>query len=324
MQTRNQAQQAVIRQMLLSSSQVPSLPKNVKAPLKWNGGKAALVNDLVLMLPDAIDNAYFPCTGAASMFFEMKRRELFSGKAFLTDKNDNLVNFLRVLRDHSRELVSMLDLRHVRYGGGGRAIFDLAVDELLSDQSTDLQRAASFWTFNKTASFSAVSKEIRRAAYSDVFATDKDISRQAIQYLLTFGQMLEDTVIENECYTQTFRRALLDGTNSFTFIDPPYLKVGDGLYEPENKEKPKDGFDFNKFSRACESLLGEHNLMVTLDANESSLEKLNFMKQFHHEVYYAGTKKYAGEQVAINYLPRFWKATSNMLNWEDISPHWAA
>ncbi|WP_417794709.1 DNA adenine methylase [Terasakiella pusilla] len=324
MQTRNQAQQAVIRHMLLSSSQVPSLPNNVKAPLKWNGGKAALVNDLVLMLPDKIENTYFPCCGAGSMFFEMKRRELFSGKAFLTDKNDNLVNFFRVLRDHHWELVNMLDLRHVRYGGGGRAIFDLAVDELLSDQSTDLQRAAGFWIYNKTASFSAVSKEIRRKAYSDVFATEKDISRQAIRYLLSFGKMLEGTVIENECYTQTFRRALLDGTNSFTFIDPPYFEVGDGLYEPEDKEKPKDGFDFTKFSQACESLMDEHNLIVTLDANENSLEKLNFMKQYRHSVFYRGTKKYEDEQVAINYLPQFWKATTNMLNWEDISPNWAA
>ncbi|NVK20832.1 MAG: DNA adenine methylase [Methylocystaceae bacterium] len=324
MQTRNQAQQAVIRQILLSSSQEPVLPSNVKAPLKWSGGKASLVNDLVLMLPDAIDNAYFPCTGAASMFFEMRRRNLIKGKSFLTDKNENLINFLHVLRDQTRQLVSLLDTLHSHYGGGCRSLFNLAVDTLLSDKSTKLQHAASFWVFNKTASFHAVSKEIRKTAYSDVLASQKDFSRQAIRYLLTFGKMLEGVTIENECYTQTFRRALNGGTKNFTFIDPPYLYAGERLYVSDNTDNPQDTFDFDKFSKACMELQSASNLMVTLDANKKSLEKLDFMKQYQHSVYYAGTKKFADEQVAINYLPVSGKNIANSLNWEDISPDWAA
>jgi len=78
--------------------------KGVRPVLRWAGGKRRLVHRLAKLLPAGWQNYVEPMAGSAAMFFYLAPR-----KAVLADINPDLINFFRVLRDETSELVKRLN-----------------------------------------------------------------------------------------------------------------------------------------------------------------------------------------------------------------------
>jgi len=71
--------------------------------LRWAGSKRRLVKRLANLLPRRWENYVEPMAGAAALFFHLGPR-----KALLGDINPELVNFYKVLRNDTSELISRL------------------------------------------------------------------------------------------------------------------------------------------------------------------------------------------------------------------------
>ncbi len=71
--------------------------------LKWPGGKRFLPSRLLPLLPSSFNSYYEPFLGSAALFFALR-----PARAYLSDTNEDLVNFYKVVRDRPSELIKYL------------------------------------------------------------------------------------------------------------------------------------------------------------------------------------------------------------------------
>lgn len=71
--------------------------------LKWPGGKRALAESIVALLPRAANRYYEPFLGGAAIFFAIRPT-----KATLSDTNNELINLYENVRDSPVELIALL------------------------------------------------------------------------------------------------------------------------------------------------------------------------------------------------------------------------
>src|SRR5437667_12819593 len=109
-------------------------------PLSYIGGKRRIAKQLVSLIPDHITYVE-PFAGGAQVFFHKPRSRV----EVLNDLDGEIVNFLRVCREHPQELVRLL-----RFLVPSRAVFAqfAAQDPGLL---TDVQRAVRFLYLQKNS-----------------------------------------------------------------------------------------------------------------------------------------------------------------------------
>lgn len=77
--------------------------------LKWAGGKAQILPELLSRLPGDFGAYHEPFLGGGALFFALVREGRLKGKkVFLSDSNPDLVNAFRVVRDNPKELIRLL------------------------------------------------------------------------------------------------------------------------------------------------------------------------------------------------------------------------
>lgn len=83
------------------------VPEGVAVPfVKWVGGKRAIIENLVELLPAEFSDYYEPCAGGAALFFEIYPRE---GKAHISDSNLDLMITYKVIQDDPESLITKLE-----------------------------------------------------------------------------------------------------------------------------------------------------------------------------------------------------------------------
>ena len=75
-----------------------------KPIFRWAGGKNWLLRDLHKFLPSSFNKYHEPFFGGGSVFFYLKP----TGKSYLSDKNEDLMNAYCVIRDNAEEVISTL------------------------------------------------------------------------------------------------------------------------------------------------------------------------------------------------------------------------
>ena len=66
--------------------------------LKWAGGKGQLITRLLPLVPKEFVNYYEPFLGGGALFFALHRHG-FKFKAYLTDRNTELINCYRIVKN---------------------------------------------------------------------------------------------------------------------------------------------------------------------------------------------------------------------------------
>ncbi|MBT6395009.1 MAG: DNA adenine methylase [Nitrospinaceae bacterium] len=82
----------------------------VRPFLKWAGGKGRLLAQFEPLLPDKIEDYHEPFLGSGAVFFHL--RERISGRAYLSDRIEDLVSTFGTVRDNVEGLIRHLG-RHV-------------------------------------------------------------------------------------------------------------------------------------------------------------------------------------------------------------------
>ena len=75
----------------------------LRPPIRWSGGKYRLVAQLMAVMPDSYGRYFEPMAGSAALFFAVCPQE-----ALLCDINKELINYYRVLRDQTEQLIDSL------------------------------------------------------------------------------------------------------------------------------------------------------------------------------------------------------------------------
>ncbi len=79
---------------------------SVSPVLKWAGGKASLIQQMEQYFPKEFERYHEPFLGGGAVFFFLAPQR--GAKSFLSDSNEELINFYKVLRDFHEELIEEL------------------------------------------------------------------------------------------------------------------------------------------------------------------------------------------------------------------------
>jgi DNA adenine methylase len=190
-------------------------------PLSYIGGKRRLAPLLISLFPRHVTYVE-PFCGGAQVFFHKPRSRV----EVLNDLDSEIVNFLRICREHPAELIRTLE-----FLVPSRAVFAQFAEQnpaLL----TDIQRAARFLYLQKNA-FGGL--RIRRHYHVCVSKPPNFSPGRLPQRIAETATRLRYVQLEQLPYDQILRR--YDRPTTLFYLDPPY--IGINLYR---YNLPNDAF----------------------------------------------------------------------------------
>lgn len=213
---------------------------------RYYGGKSRLAPWIIENLPKH-RHYVEPCGGAASVLLQKPRSEIET----YNDLNGELVNFFRVLRDRTDEL-----LHAIEWTPWAREEYHL------SKHPTDdsLEAARRWWVF--CSMDVGAQPALKRPNGHDSFRRDKETSRNTLENrwrpkilenLRACATRLRDVIIEQRPMLDVVQQ--LDTDSTCFYIDPPYVA--------ETRAKGTDGYsvewsddDHRQFIDVIQSIKG--------------------------------------------------------------------
>ena len=180
--------------------------------LRYYGGKHRLATWVIAHFPGHL-NYVEPCGGAASVLLQKPRSPL----ELYNDLDGNVVNFFRVLRDRSEELIST-----IRLTPWARAEYESCLDV---GQGDDVERARKFYVRASMSFNGAVSDNTRTYGWrhSTHYNLRQPPSFDMINNSLdVIASRLMGVQIESRDYQDVVRR--FDSTETLIYFDPPYVQ----------------------------------------------------------------------------------------------------
>jgi DNA adenine methylase len=208
-------------------------------PLAYIGGKRRLAPRLIPLLPPHTTYVE-PFAGGAQLFFHKPRSRV----EVLNDVDQEIVNLLRVCRDHDQELA-----RWFRHTVASRTIF-----KILSTQSpndlTDIQRAGRFLYLQKNC----LGGHTGSRAFHYRVTLPVSFSPERIPKLLAnAAERLNGVQLECLPYQDVLKR--YDRPTTFFYCDPPY--IGLRLYRHNFRDS-----EFEELADRLASLRGKFLLSI--------------------------------------------------------------
>jgi len=238
-----------------------------KPPLWWVGGKRRLIRQFGPLLPKKPWDLYIePFFGGGAVFFHLVSSLLFHRGptgAILIDKNEELINFYRVVRDNLEELLADLRKHEIT------AEYFYRMRALNSKKLTPVQRASRFLYLSKTG-YRGMWRVDREGQYNVRFGwqkNPKDIERLIDEPNL---RLVSRALARPGVYLLhgDYRLSLFwAGPGTFIYLDPPYYP----LQAARNTFYTHGGFDEEDQRRLAEVFraLDRRGCLVMLSNSET-------------------------------------------------------
>ncbi len=182
--------------------------------VKWAGGKAQLIPEIIKRIPKKYNTYYEPFVGGGAVFFALRPQ-----KAVLADINSELINTYEVIRSNLQGL--MKELSHHRYEEEYYYRVRAQDRDPLYSSYSPVQRAARFIYLNKTC-------------YNGLYRVNKSGF-----FNTPFGKYTNPTILDQknltacnvalknvECLVQPFDSILERAEEGdFVYLDPPYAPL---------------------------------------------------------------------------------------------------
>lgn len=187
----------------------------MKPPINRMGGKSRLRKEIINMIPGHICYVE-PFFGAGWVFFGKDTSEV----EVINDKDQELINLFRVIKEHPGELERILQYEFV-----SRDKFDF-YKKVEIEYLTDIQRAARYLYI--------ISNSFASRGVSFGYGALKKPSQKIFEDDFTrLRDRLKNTYVENKDAMDIIER--YDRENTFFFCDPPYYETS-GYKEKFTKE----------------------------------------------------------------------------------------
>jgi len=228
--------------------------KLVRPFLKWAGGKRQLVPELLRYVPKQYNSYYEPFVGAGALLLALQPE-----RAFINDRNRELIDCYEVIRDTPEDLIAALQEHR------NEADYYYAVRswdrEVGYERRSKCQRAARILFLNKTCYnglFRVNSKGQFNAPfgrYKNPNISNENVLRAVSRYLNTARVAIA---------SQDFDEAVRSATaGDFVYCDPPYDPVSATAsftgyaaagFDRDEQRRLKETFD-KLAARGCKVLL---------------------------------------------------------------------
>jgi DNA adenine methylase len=223
----------------------------IKSPLRYPGGKSRAIERMKLLVPPSFIEYREPFVGGGSFFIYM-RQKYPQLKIWVNDLNAELYHFWIHAQQDSEKLAQELT-KIKRERADGQKLFDelLAVDvQTLSG----FERAVRFFLLNRIT-FSGV---VESGGYSQQAFTAR-FTESSIERVARLGPVLKGIRITDLDYREVLSNG---GSETFTFLDPPYFKATKSKLYGRNGILHTD-FDHDEFAREMKKC--QHSWLITYD-----------------------------------------------------------
>lgn len=182
--------------------------------LKWAGGKTQLIDQLLLRLPYSFAVYHEPFLGGGALFFALFRKKKIT-RAILSDINPELIDTYIAIRDHVREVISLLaDFPHNEqfyYEIRARDPWKMGLSE----------RAARMIYLNKTG-YNGLYRVNQKGQFNVPFGRYKSPDYCNVENLMAVSLALRDVDLLVSPFDDVLKRAK---GGDFVYFDPPYAPI---------------------------------------------------------------------------------------------------
>ena len=185
--------------------------------LKWAGGKAKLVSEILPLLPDRARTYYEPFIGGGAVFFALAAEKRFRN-AVLGDQNPELVDLYCTVRDELEVLIDALS-EHEPYAKDPEYYYELrALDTSTLDA---VQRSARLLFMNKTC-FNGLYRVNKSGKFNVPFGKYKKPRVLNEPLLRAASKALKGVTVLNADFGALAAEAR---AGDAIYFDPPYVPV---------------------------------------------------------------------------------------------------
>lgn len=288
----------------------PVLKDQFFSPLTYTGGKTRFVDDLCRLAPLKPRYMIEPFMGGLSATIAMIQKGRIDGKnCYAGDSFEALVNFFNVLQSESEALISRLNRTDLVFPQRRRQIFNEAIDTLLDDAASNLDKAHAYYIYNKTK-FPRANKLVYRAYASGT----NGVQYSQIARLPLFAELIQNIKFRIWDYRDAF--ALVDklGPGGFYFLDPPYV----GTEKVYDRNDDPITFDHDEFAEHVHKIANQCDFILTYDGSDEHKTRYAKYKIYQRAVIYSVGKKRTSEFVITNYTPKYETSTLKEIGYERV------
>lgn len=181
----------------------------VKPLIKWAGGKSRLMVQFLFLFPARVNFLVEPFFGSGAVFFHLN-----PAGAIISDKNEELINFYQVVRDHPEDLLTDLK-EHIN-----TEEYYYQVRSLDPAQMTPLKRASRFLYLNKYG-YNGLWRVNSKGLHNVPYGRYKTRRLVHAQDLYQVSARLKKTRILCGDFSLALEEAEA-GPGMFVYLDPPY------------------------------------------------------------------------------------------------------
>lgn len=272
----------------------------VKPILKWVGGKTQIIEKVISKFPTYMNNYHEPFVGGGSVLLGFltlvyEGSIKVDGEIYASDKNENLINMYKNIRDKPDEVIEALnnlieDFKDLQFDMGlhkpnrnpqnkGEALqcqesyyyWIREVFNKFKDTERNTPNASAHFIFLNKTCFRGVYREGPRG-FNVPFGHYKNPSIYNEEEILIVSSLLQNVVFSTRSFEKSFENI---ETNDFIYIDPPYA--------PENTTSfvnyTNDGFDTDAHKRLfnlCDSISSIPNAKFLMSNANVNFVKENF------------------------------------------------
>lgn len=190
--------------------------------VKWVGGKAQLLGDLLPMFPRKIRTYYEPFVGGGACFFTLAAEGRFE-HAVINDWNRELTDTYRVIRDFPDELMKMLKWFEEAYSAGPKDMFESWREKDPFDLDP-ISRAGRMIFLNK-AGYNGLYRLNKSGKFNAPWGHEPTVTTFEADNIRDANHLLNwrTTIL-----TGDFEEAVSTARDGdFIYFDPPYVPVSE-------------------------------------------------------------------------------------------------
>lgn len=246
-------------------SKNPYLKAKSSPFLRWAGGKRALLNKLIYLLPIKANHYYEPFIGGGALYFAISPN---SNKATISDTNAELINCYAQVSTHPEDLINALSKCKFNE--------EYYYRTRKSTPEDDLQKAIRFIYLNRTCwnGLYRVNKKGEFNVPIGKFATEPLMCPES--KIRKANEILGNT----QLLTSDFEEVVKDAdTFDFVYFDPPYTVKHDNNGFRQYNEKVFSWDDQERLSNISSDLKQRGvNIMIS-NANHKDI--IDLYEDFH-------------------------------------------
>ncbi|MEZ0360369.1 MAG: DNA adenine methylase [Hydrogenobacter sp.] len=182
--------------------------------LKWAGGKSRWVHELCKFFPRRFESYHEPFLGSGAVFFHLFKEGKIK-KAFLSDANCELIDTYIAVRDHVKEVISLLsDMPYSK-----ELFYELREKD--GKKLSLPERASRFIYLNRTC-YNGLYRVNAKGKFNVPFGRYKNPKIFDAENLLAVSKALQIAEIKCEDFRRVVKR--VEGED-LVYFDPPYYPL---------------------------------------------------------------------------------------------------